>query len=127
MEGTGIESLDVALVWGGAITVLSGVGFVLWRALQGALRLAGRVEQFMDDWAGAPDRLGVPGSPGVMERVAGIEDRLTAVEHEMYPNSGASLRDAVDLANHRLALLCPDLPDEDKAGAPDPPPMSASS
>lgn len=41
-----------------------------------------------------------------MERVSAIEDRLTRVEHELYPNSGGSLRDAVDLANRRLARLC---------------------
>lgn len=66
----------------------------------------------MDDWAGEEPRPGVPGRPGVMERVSVIEDRLTRVEHELYPNSGQSLRDAVDLANQRLARLCPEPPDD---------------
>ncbi|WNI31505.1 hypothetical protein OG322_22710 [Streptomyces sp. NBC_01260] len=108
MDGTGIEAVDVILVWGGAVTVLAGAVVAVWRAVRGALHLVGRVDEFMDDWTGESDRPGVPGRPGVMARVSGIEDRLTAVEHEMYPNSGASLRDAVDLANHRLAQLCPD-------------------
>lgn len=106
MEATGIPALDLALAWGGAITVLAGVGTVLWRVIRGALRLTRRVEEFMDDWAGEEERPGVPGRPGVMERVSAIEDRLTRVEHELYPNSGGSLRDAVDLANRRLARLC---------------------
>lgn len=43
-----------------------------------------------------------------MERVSGMEERLGHVWHEVYPNNGSSLRDAVDQANERLALLCPD-------------------
>ncbi|MGW7518082.1 hypothetical protein ACWGJ2_21095 [Streptomyces sp. NPDC054796] len=40
------------------------------------------------------------------------------MEHELYPNSGHSLRDAVDLANDRLARLCPDEPDNDAGESP---------
>lgn len=107
---TGIPALDAALVWGGAATVLSAVGALLWRAVRGVVRLGRRVDQFMDDWAGEEGRPGVPARPGVMERVSAIEERLQRVEHELYPNSGDSLRDAVDLANERLARLCPEEP-----------------
>lgn len=69
----------------------------------------------MDDWAGEEERAGVPGRPGVLARLAGFEERLMRVEHELYPNSGQSLRDAVDRAHSRLARLCPD-PDD-----PEPP------
>ncbi|MFJ2443457.1 MULTISPECIES: hypothetical protein [unclassified Streptomyces] len=37
-----------------------------------------------------------------MPRLDGIEERLTAVEHELHPNSGASLRDAVDRVDATL-------------------------
>ncbi|MFD6128583.1 hypothetical protein ACFWC2_14715 [Streptomyces diastaticus] len=107
VEATGIDALDVVLVWAGALTVLGGLVAAGWRGVRGALRLAGRVDDFMDDWAGQEERPGVPGRPGVMERVGAIEARLHRVEHELYPNSGGSLRDAVDRANERLALLCP--------------------
>jgi hypothetical protein len=117
MEATGIPALDVALVWGGALSVLIGVGTVAWRGIRGALALSGRAGQFFDDWYGEDGRPGVPARPGVMERMSGIEDRLSRVEHELYPNSGGSLRDAVDLANDRLARLCPD------ERAPDCPPI----
>ncbi|MEU8870418.1 hypothetical protein AB0D24_04495 [Streptomyces javensis] len=119
MEATGIPALDTALVWGGALSVLAGVGTVVWRGFRGALHFGRRVNEFMDDWAGEEARPGVPGRPGVMERVGAIEERLQRVEHELYPNSGGSLRDAVDLANERLARLCSD---EDERGSDDPPP-----
>jgi hypothetical protein len=119
VEATGIHALDTALVWGGAVTVLAGVGAVLWRGLRGVGHLVRRVEQFMDDWSGEEERPGVPGRLGVMERVSGIEERLGRFEHELYPNSGGSLRDAVDQANERLARLFPD--DADPAPPPAPP------
>ncbi|MEU0820370.1 hypothetical protein [Streptomyces mirabilis] len=37
-----------------------------------------------------------------------MEERLGHVWHEVYPNNGSSPRDAVDQANERLALLCPE-------------------
>ncbi|MFD7964375.1 hypothetical protein ACFV5J_26620 [Streptomyces zaomyceticus] len=113
MLETGVPALDTVLVWGGALTLLVGVGTAAWRLVRAALRLGQRVDQFMDDWYGEEARPGVPGRPGVMERMGGIEDRLGRVEHELYPNSGGSLRDAVDLANERLARLCPDHPGPD--------------
>ncbi|MEU7093041.1 hypothetical protein [Kitasatospora aureofaciens] len=118
--GTGIPALDAALVWGGAFTALAAAVALLWRVLRGTLRLTRAIGRVVDDWHGEEARPGVPGRPGLMERVGGIEDRLTAVEHELYPNSGASLRDAVDLANRRLAQLC----DDDPGSAP-PGPASA--
>ncbi|WP_406300952.1 hypothetical protein OG948_44635 (plasmid) [Embleya sp. NBC_00888] len=43
-----------------------------------------------------------------------MEARLGRVEHELHPNDGASLRDAIDSTNRQLARLCPDC--ENKAG-----------
>ncbi|MDH6189106.1 hypothetical protein M2168_002138 [Streptomyces sp. CZ24] len=121
MEATGVPALDALLVWGGAATVLAGFATVLWRGVRGTIRLAGRVEDFMDDWSGEPERPGVPGRPGVMERVSAIEERLQRVEHELYPNSGGSLRDAVDLANERLSRLCPEPEECGPTTLPEPP------
>lgn len=124
MEETGVPALDALLVWGGAITLLAGVGAVLWRGVRGIVHLGRRVDELVDDWMGEQERPGVPGRPGVLERVSAIEERLGRVEHELYPNSGASLRDAVDLANHRLARLCDAGPDAPEAA--DPPPDSST-
>lgn len=105
---TGVPALDTALMWGGAITLLGGVGAVLWRAIRAVSTFGGRTTQFFDDWYGEGSRPGVPSRPGVMERLGALEDHIRGVQHEMKPNSGASLRDAVDRANERLAKLCPD-------------------
>ncbi|MGW0091378.1 hypothetical protein ACWDWS_20455 [Streptomyces sp. NPDC003328] len=95
-----------------------GAAAAVWRVVRAGLRFFRRVELFMDDWYGEPARPGVPGRPGVMERVSGIDDRLTGVEHELQPNIGSSLRDAVDLANRRQARLRPD-PDNCGSDPPD--------
>ncbi|MFD3612404.1 hypothetical protein ACFWXA_30920 [Streptomyces atroolivaceus] len=115
MASTGVPALEVVLVWAGAFTVLAGVAGVLWRVGRGLARTAGRMDQFMDDWYGEPQRPGVPARPGVLERVSGIEDRvggiedrIGGVEHELHPNDGGSLRDAVDRANACLSRICPD-------------------
>jgi hypothetical protein len=121
---TGIPALDTVLVWGGAVSLTAGLVTLAWRAVRGGVRLGRRVDEFIDDWRGEPERPGVSPRPGVMERMAGLEANMAGLEskvtgmdgdlqrikHELYPNSGGSLRDAVDLANHRLALLCPSDP-----------------
>ncbi|WNI31499.1 hypothetical protein [Streptomyces sp. ITFR-6] len=126
VEATGIPAIDAVLVWGGVGSVVMAAGAALWRITRGVLHMSRRVELFMDDWSGAEERPGVPGRPGVMARLGGFEDRMTRVEHELYPNSGESLRDAVDLANQRLALMCPDDPDR-SAQFPSPAPAGGNS
>lgn len=82
----------------------------LWKLITALWRLARRVGHFLDDWGGEPERPGHPARPGIPERMAGVEkslgsmcDRLglvetrtARIEHELHPNSGASLRDAMD-------------------------------
>ncbi|MFJ2115366.1 hypothetical protein ACIOEX_26310, partial [Streptomyces sp. NPDC087850] len=67
-----------------------------WRIARRLGRTIGTVDDFITDWNGVDERPGVPERKGVMLRLDGIGERLTAVEHELHPNSGASLRDAVD-------------------------------
>ncbi|MEU9576332.1 hypothetical protein [Streptomyces chilikensis] len=100
--------MDTVLLWAAGISAVAGAGTVLWRGVRATRRLSRRVNEFMDDWQGEPERPGVPARPGVMERMASMEDRLSRVEHELHPNSGASLRDAIDRVNRRLALLVED-------------------
>jgi hypothetical protein len=133
---TGVPALDAVLVWGGAITLLVGVGGTLWRVLRGVTHLTGRAGQFLDDWYGEGERPGVPPRPGVMQRLSHLEGLINSVQHEVKPNTGKSLRDAVDRANERLELLCPksvdcadDCPDdepdepEEPPGRREPPPV----
>lgn len=76
---TGCAAALAALIW---------IGRGLWR-------MASRVADLHDDWQGEPDRPGVPGRKGVMER-------LRTIEQELHPNGGSSLRDVVDRVESRL-------------------------
>lgn len=78
---------------------------LIWRLTRGARRVLARMDEFADDWQGTPGRPGVPGHAGVMARLGGIEERLIAVEHEMRPNSGSSMRDAIDRVDERTRSL----------------------
>lgn len=86
--------LQVIATSASAAAAVSGL---VWRTVVLPLRrIAVRQEEFRSDWDGTSPRPGVPGRPGVMVRLAGIEARVEQVEHELRPNSGGSLRDAVD-------------------------------
>lgn len=126
-EPTGIAALDAFLVWATVATVIISLGTGLWRFVRAAVRIGRRVNVFFDDWYGQEGRPGVPARPGVLERVQGIEDRMQGVHHELQPNSGASLRDAVDLANCRLERMLTGDDDEcrQRSGDPAHPPPSA--
>lgn len=52
------------------------------------LRTLRKLGDFLEDWSGEPPRPGVPGRPGVM-------DRLARIEAQLKPNGGSTLRDAV--------------------------------
>lgn len=97
--------MDTLVVWAVAIAAVAGLLGMLWRALRSAHRASASLDQLLGDWRGTPDRPGVPGTPGVMERIERIEK-------ELFPNSGHSLRDAVDLTNRRLARLCAEAGEE---------------
>lgn len=89
----------------------------IWTAARNAGRGLRRLVHFADDWFGEPERDGVPARPGVMERISAIEtdgaatrddvrgllERVDRVEHELRPNSGASLRDAIDRVENAVA------------------------
>ncbi|MFC7791440.1 hypothetical protein [Streptomyces cinereoruber] len=117
-----IPSLDGFLAWGGAITMLTALSGAAWRLIRSGVRTGKRMNEFMDDWYGEQSRPGVAERPGMMERVSEIEGRLKRVEHELYPNSGSSLRDAVDQANRRLEQLCGPYCEDPEHPPPPPPP-----
>lgn len=107
---TGIPGVDLAVVWCGVVAAVGAALGLLHRATRGARRLAERLGDLADDWQGIPARPGVPGRPGVMQRLDTIEQQLAAVEHELHPNSGSSLRDAVDRVDERTRQIVDDAP-----------------
>jgi len=90
-----VESLPW-VAWVIGLAALLAALAVIWKAARTVLAWARRVNNFFEDWAGEPARAGVPERPGVMSRLASMDERLVRVEHELHPNSGESLRDAVD-------------------------------
>ncbi|WP_328434602.1 hypothetical protein [Streptomyces sp. NBC_00425] len=114
-DPTGIAALDQVLVWGGAVSIALGIGTGLWRVGRVLVRIGKGVDQYLTDWYGEPPRPGVAARPGVLERLQRTErqvdtlnGRVEQLAHEMQPNSGASLRDAIDRANCQLAQLLPE-------------------
>ena len=112
-ESTGVPQVDQLVTWSLAVAAVVGLVAMIWRAVRGIAR---RLDHLLDDWAGEPARPGVPARPGLVERIARIEarqvvqgERLDRIEHELHPNSGSSLRDAVDRVE-RSVCPPPDAP-----------------
>lgn len=89
---------QVALYVGGVLFVV-GLVVKAWKAVRPVWT---GVREFLEDWRGEPGRPGVPARAGVMERLETTEQKLTAIDHELHPNSGSSLRDRVDQINQTL-------------------------
>lgn len=75
--------------WLAALALVVLVVVKIWPLLR-------KLGHFLDDVAGEPARPGVAARPGLMERLARIE-------HEVFPNSGGSLRDRIDQTADQLA------------------------
>ncbi|MCI0687556.1 MAG: hypothetical protein L0Y54_10020 [Sporichthyaceae bacterium] len=93
---------DVLAVLGGLATAAAGAAGI--RRLASWVR---RLGHFLDDWFGEDPRPGIPARPGVMTRLATIEDRLGVVEHEVTYNDGTSLKDAVGLLADSAGVALP--------------------
>lgn len=68
-----------------ALATLAGGGAVVVKLIKFLKKMGDAV----DDWQGEPARPGVPERPGVMTRLATIEEQL-------HPNHGSTLRDAIN-------------------------------
>lgn len=89
-----------------AAAVVTALG-VLWRkvvrpALRWTRRTARRVDATLDGLLGVPAKDDQPAKPGIIERMGRVEQRLASIEHELHPNSGTSLRDAVDRVEQKV-------------------------
>ena len=78
-----------------------------------------KIVHFFDDFLGEDERPGVPARPGFSERMSSIEKslevgaekfstieyKLDKIDYELRPNSGLSLRDAVNRIEKRVEKL----------------------
>lgn len=104
----------------GIITLMIGTIVVVARAVVWIWATLRKVGRLADDLTGEPARPGFAATPGVLERLTGIEaglatlapvmprlesleTRLGAVEAQLHPNGGSTLRDAVDRLEERAA------------------------
>lgn len=102
------------------ITAMLGAAAALIRAVVWVWLQLRKVGRLADDLTGEPARPGFAATPGVLERLTGIESglatlapvtarldalerRFEAVEAQMHPNGGSTLRDAVDRLEERAA------------------------
>ncbi|MFF6836037.1 hypothetical protein ACFY84_30035 [Streptomyces sp. NPDC012438] len=102
---TGITGLDVAAAIAAAVVALGGAATLLYRWVRTMRRVVRGLGDFLEDWAGVEGRPGVPERPGVMQRLSSLEEKAAVIKHEVRPNSGSSLRDAVDRVDARTAHL----------------------
>lgn len=84
-----------------------------------ASKFVKKIVHFFDDFLGEDERPGIPARPGFSERMSQIEKslhkgserfiiieyKLDKIDYELRPNSGVSLRDAVNRIEGRLNAL----------------------
>ncbi len=107
------QSALAVLLW---MIALSSVAFGVVGFVMKVVPFFQRVSHFFDDWFGEDARDGKPASPGVMLRLQAIETtqtaqttKLDAVHHEVFPNSGKSLRDRTDQTSHVVRAMAREL------------------
>lgn len=91
MMPTWAELIEIAPWFAAGVLILV---LLIWAGSKGVPALR-KVMHFIDDVAGEPARAGVPARPGLMERMTTIETSLQQVRHEVTPNHGSTMNDAL--------------------------------
>lgn len=73
----------------GAVLAILGLAALVGRRLRKGW---GRLDAFLEDWNGTPERPGRKRIPSMPERVAELEHGLAAVRAQVTPNGGNSKR-----------------------------------
>lgn len=101
-DGLGLEDILAVLA---LITSLAAVVGVMWKVRVIWHRVGDRFEQLLDDWQGVEAHPGVAARPGVMERLDAHDQALAALQAQMSPNGGSSLKDSLNRIERDLAAL----------------------
>ena len=83
------------------VTAITAIGYGIHKISI----LIKRFIHFLDDYFGEEERPGFQGRPGMQERMRIIEQELKCVSYEMRPNSGTSIKDAINRIEKRLEQL----------------------
>lgn len=105
-------------VWADAATVILGAvalfGIVGW-CLRHGLGVARKIMQFLDSWLGEPPRDGLPGRPGVMDRLTSLEETSALTAQTVAAIQAELPKNGVPLARKIDALWTKHLSDEERA------------
>lgn len=87
-----MDPLGTTIAVAAALVVLAGGAKVLAQLIKGWRRFF----SVLDELAGEPAEFGRPAKPGLIEKVDLLAADIELIKHEVFPNSGHSLRDAVN-------------------------------
>lgn len=73
----------------------------VWAAIRRIAPAIRKVVHLVDDLLGEPDRPGVPGRLGVMERLQQLDERTA----ELRPNGGKSIKDQITRMDQRISEI----------------------
>jgi hypothetical protein len=96
-----MESTNFLMMLAATVTAIGVIGVGLHKAT----KLVKRFIHFLDDYFGEEARPGFEGRAGMQERMLIIEQELKCVSYEMRPNSGTSIKDAINRIEKRLEQL----------------------
>lgn len=100
--------MSTFLAWCSGLVLTAAALGVVVKGVKFLFALARRVSNFLDDWNGEPARDGVPERPGVMKRLDTLEKQTEAMEAELKPNHGSSIKDAVKRIDERVEQMSKD-------------------
>lgn len=79
----------------GAIGAIGGALAVIGASARWVRNRWRPIAAFLRDWNGEPERPGHDEVPGIPARLRALERSVATIKHEVTPNSGGSLKDAV--------------------------------
>ncbi len=91
------------LIWiAGVITAVGIIGRAIQLGGRWVRRTWRKLDRLADELLGEPAREDRPARPSLMQRVAALDRRLAAVEAEMRPNGGSSVKDQLNRIEDQL-------------------------